>query len=136
MKSAYEIVPLNSVKKYLKKLKDRRLKELFVDLIYSEIAENPYDGIEKKGDLSGIWVRKLRYKRTDYRVAYLIEDDEDKKLYLFCWLGLTRVSIRVEEVLTLNKNVFRLVSSAQILESFSVSLGRGSIVSYNTSNST
>lgn len=80
MKSAYEIVPLNSVKKYLKKLKDRRLKELFVDLIYSEIAENPYDGIEKKGDLSGIWVRELRYKKTEYRVAYLIEDDEDKKV--------------------------------------------------------
>ncbi|HBL2577975.1 type II toxin-antitoxin system RelE/ParE family toxin, partial [Enterococcus faecium] len=51
---AYEIVPSKHVIKYLKKLKEKPLKEKFLNLIYDEIAIDPYKGEQKTGDLSGI----------------------------------------------------------------------------------
>ncbi|EGP5554473.1 type II toxin-antitoxin system RelE/ParE family toxin, partial [Enterococcus faecium] len=41
---AYEIVPSKHVIKYLKKLKEKTLKEKFLNLIYDEIAIDPYKG--------------------------------------------------------------------------------------------
>ena len=53
---AYEIIPSKHVVKYLKKLKEKPLKEKFLAIIYDEIAINPHSGEQKTGDLSGIWV--------------------------------------------------------------------------------
>ena len=51
----YEIVPSKHVIKYLKKIKEKPLKEKFLNIIYDEIAINPYSGSQKTGDLSGIY---------------------------------------------------------------------------------
>jgi hypothetical protein len=49
---------------------------LIIDRIYLEIANKPYKwGIEKQGDLAGIWVSGLRYNKVEYRIAYMIEDN-------------------------------------------------------------
>jgi mRNA interferase RelE/StbE len=71
---AYLISPSKRVVKYLKKLKDRRLKEKFVDKIYGDIANDPYRGNEKHGDLKGFYAYGFKYNKTDYRIAYTIND--------------------------------------------------------------
>ena len=53
---AYEILPSKHVIKYLKKLKEKTLKEQFLTIIYDEIAVRPHSGEQKTGDLSGIWL--------------------------------------------------------------------------------
>lgn len=73
---AYEIVPSKHVIKYLKKLKEKPLKEKFLNLIYDEIAVDPYKGEQKTGDLSGIWSNGFRYTGTIYRVAYEIMENK------------------------------------------------------------
>ena len=59
--------------KYFKKLRDKRLKDLFKESI-EEICKNPYAGQLKKGDLSGIYGYDLYYQGTNYEIAYVIED--------------------------------------------------------------
>ena len=72
--SEYKIDVSNQAKKYLKKLKERNLKEKFLDLIYDDIAENPYTGDQKQSDLKGVYAKGFIYKKSAYRVAYKIED--------------------------------------------------------------
>ncbi|MCJ2456188.1 type II toxin-antitoxin system RelE/ParE family toxin [Enterococcus faecium] len=67
---AYEILPSKHVIKYLKKLKEKTLKEQFLTIIYDEIAVRPHSGEQKTGDLSGIWAIGFKYAGTTYRVAY------------------------------------------------------------------
>jgi ribonucleotide reductase beta subunit family protein with ferritin-like domain len=55
VKLIYEIRLSSNTKKFIKKLKDQKLKQLIIDRIYFEIANEPYKwGIEKQGDLAGI----------------------------------------------------------------------------------
>ena len=72
---AYEIIPSKHVIKYLKKIKEKPLKEKFLTIIYDEIAVNPHSGEQKTGDLSGIWAMGFKYAGTTYRVAYEIKDN-------------------------------------------------------------
>lgn len=77
---AYEILPSKHVIKYLKKLKEKTLKEQFLTIIYDEIAVRPHSGEQKTGDLSGIWLSGIwaigfKYAGTTYRVAYEIKDN-------------------------------------------------------------
>jgi len=58
---AYEILPSKHVIKYLKKLKEKTLKEQFLTIIYDEIAVRPHSGEQKTGDLSGIWAIGFKY---------------------------------------------------------------------------
>lgn len=71
----YEIVPSKHVIKYLKKVKEKPLKERFLNMIYDEIAVDPYSGSQKTGDLSGIWSKGFNYAGTTYRIAYEIEEN-------------------------------------------------------------
>ncbi|EPI05661.1 addiction module toxin, RelE/StbE family [Enterococcus faecalis 13-SD-W-01] len=73
---AYEIVPSKHVIKYLKKLKEKPLKEKFLNIIYDEIAIDPYTGVQKIGDLSGIWSKGFNHAGTTYRIAYEIEENK------------------------------------------------------------
>ena len=73
---AYEIVPSKHVIKYLKKLKEKPLKEKFLDLIYDEIAIDPYKWEQKTGGLSNIWSHGFKYAGTTYRVAYEIHENK------------------------------------------------------------
>ncbi|MDR0199104.1 MAG: type II toxin-antitoxin system RelE/ParE family toxin [Streptococcaceae bacterium] len=72
----YKIAPEPRVLHYLKKLKDRELKKRFLDIIYESIAEDPYLGEKKHGNLSEFYVWAFHYAKTDYRVAYIILKDK------------------------------------------------------------
>lgn len=58
--------------KYLKKLKDRKLKDLYQDAI-DEIREDYTIGETKTGDLAGFYGYDIYYNRTNYELAYTIE---------------------------------------------------------------
>ena len=74
---AYDINPSKQVIKYLRKLKNRQLKEKFTDAIYGTIANDPYVGNEKHGDLKSYFAYGFKYDRVDYRIAYTINDDNE-----------------------------------------------------------
>lgn len=71
---AYDIVLSSQAKKYLKKLKDQKLKQKFVNVIYDDIALDPFSFDQKNGDLKGIWTAKFNYSKSDYRIAYKVID--------------------------------------------------------------
>lgn len=73
---AYDISIPNRVKKYLKKIKDKRFKALIVKTIFEDIANHPDHGRAKTGDLTGIYVWNLTYQKTAYRIAYTFEDQK------------------------------------------------------------
>ena len=58
--------------KFLKKLKDKKLKGLYADAI-DLILEDPFIGEEKTGDLRGIRGYDIFYNKTNYELAYTIE---------------------------------------------------------------
>ena len=58
--------------KYLKKLKDKKLKDLYRDAI-DVILANPEIGEEKAGDLKGVRGYDIYYNKTNYELAYTIE---------------------------------------------------------------
>ena len=74
------------VSKYLKKLKDKKLRELFKNAL-DGICENPYIGKLKKGDLSGIYGYDLYYQRTNYEIAYVIEEKSNENIIVVIMAG-------------------------------------------------
>lgn len=74
---AYSINPSKRVVKYLKKLKNRQLKKKFTDAIFDTIANDPYMGSEKHGDLRSYFTYGFKYDRVDYRIAYTINDNDE-----------------------------------------------------------
>ncbi len=73
--------------RYLKKLKDKRLKEIFAEKL-EEIRENPLEiGESKIGDLEGIYTYGFRYQKVDYRIAYKIELNDDGTLTIVIMIG-------------------------------------------------
>lgn len=58
--------------KYIKKIKDKKLKALYQAAI-DKILEDPMIGEEKKGDLKGIWGYDIYYNKTNYELAYTIQ---------------------------------------------------------------
>ena len=63
--------------KFLKKLKDKKLKALYQKAIDS-ILEDPFIGDAKTGDLAGIFGYDIYYNKTNYELAYTIEYVEDR----------------------------------------------------------
>ena len=72
-----EIRFLPQAEKYLKKIKDKRLRKLFSD-VFTMIREDPEIGEAKVGNLSGVYGYDVYYNKTNYEVAYTIEYVEDK----------------------------------------------------------
>jgi mRNA-degrading endonuclease RelE of RelBE toxin-antitoxin system len=58
--------------KFIKKLKDEKLKSLYQQAI-DEIREDYTVGEEKTGDLSGVYGYDIYYNKTNYELAYTIE---------------------------------------------------------------
>lgn len=58
--------------KFIKKLKDKKLKELYKKAI-DEICEDYTVGEEKTGGLSGVFGYDIYYNKTNYELAYTIE---------------------------------------------------------------
>ncbi len=63
--------------KFLKKLKDKRLKTLYQEAV-DKIREDYLVGEPKTGDLSGIYGYDIYYNKTNYELAYRVEYLEDK----------------------------------------------------------
>lgn len=73
---AYEVIPSRQVVNYLKKLKEKSLKQKFLHVIYDEIAVEPYSGDQKNGALAGIWSKGVKYAGVTYRIAYDVINDQ------------------------------------------------------------
>ena len=58
--------------KYLKKLKDKKLKKLYQDAI-DAILDKPFIAEEKTGDLRGVRSYDIYYTKINYELAYTIE---------------------------------------------------------------
>ena len=63
--------------RFLKKLKDKKLKTLYQEAI-DKIREDHTVGPAKVGDLSGIYGYDIFYNKTNYELAYRVEYVEDK----------------------------------------------------------
>ncbi len=63
--------------KFLKKLKDKKLKALYMEAI-DKIREDHTVGEAKVGDLSGIYGYDIFYNKTNYELAYRVKYVEDK----------------------------------------------------------
>ena len=65
--------------KYLKKLKDKKLKALYQKAI-DKICKDHMAGEPKAGDLSGVYGYDIYYNKTNYELAYTLEYLEDKEI--------------------------------------------------------
>ena len=67
--------------RFLKKLKDKKLKKMFRDAI-DMIAEDHTIGKMKSGDLAGIYGYDIYYNKTNYEIAYRVEYKDNKLLII------------------------------------------------------
>lgn len=72
-----EVLFLPPAARFLKKLKDKKLKTLYQEAI-DKIREDHTVGTAKVGDLSGIYGYDIFYNKTNYELAYRVEYVEDK----------------------------------------------------------
>ena len=63
--------------KFIKKLKDKKLKALYQEAV-NRIRMDHTIGKPKSGDLSGIYGYDIYYNKTNYELAYRVEYVEDK----------------------------------------------------------
>ena len=69
-----QIIQSRSFERKVKKFSKKEKKELDKQIL--KIAEKPSVGIEKKGDLRGVYIHKFKIKNTQYLLSYrLIRDD-------------------------------------------------------------
>jgi len=72
----YELRYMPPAKRYFKKLKEKGLINAYSEAL-AKIADNPYSGEAKVGDLAGIYCMDVFYARKKHEIAYrIIEDDE------------------------------------------------------------
>lgn len=67
----YRLIILPPAARFLKKIKEKPLKDLFQKTIDS-ILIDPYSGKAKSGDLSGIYCCDIYYNKTNYELAYTL----------------------------------------------------------------
>jgi mRNA interferase RelE/StbE len=68
---------MKPAEKYFKKIREKGLKDAFKNAL-SKIADNPYCGEAKQGDLTGVFGYDVYYNRTNYEIAYQIIEDDGK----------------------------------------------------------
>ncbi len=72
-----KLIILPPAARYLKKLKQKPLKEKFQAII-DQLLLDPYFGEPKTGDLSGVHCCDISHNKTNYELAYtIIEEDEE-----------------------------------------------------------
>lgn len=62
--------------KFIKKLKDKKLKRLYQEAV-DKIRGDFTVGEAKSGDLSGVYEYDIYYNKTNYELAYTVEYMED-----------------------------------------------------------
>lgn len=72
---------LPPAEKFIKKLKDKKLKGLFRQAI-DNIIEDYTIGEQKTGDLAGIYCYDLYYNKTNYEIAYKIKYIEKRMIII------------------------------------------------------
>jgi len=72
-----KLVILPPAARYLKKLKEKPLKDKFRAVI-DQIQLDPYFGEPKTGDLSGIYCCDIFHNKTNYELAYIIIEEDDE----------------------------------------------------------
>ena len=77
----FEVRFLPKAEKELKKIKDMKLKNKLKESI-NIIAENPFIGQAKKGDLSGIYGYDVYYNKTNYEISYKIYEYENRTVII------------------------------------------------------
>ncbi len=83
----YSLKTSLATEKFIKKLKDKPLKQKFKEA-FREIQLDPYAvGEQKKGDLAGIYGYDIYHNGTNYEIAYSIREDEDGNLILVILAG-------------------------------------------------
>ena len=75
--SMTEVRFLPHAARFLKKLKDKKLKTLYQDAV-DKIREDYTVGEAKTGDRSGIYGYDIFYNKTNYELAYTVEYAQDK----------------------------------------------------------
>ena len=81
-----EPIILPPAAKYLKKIKDKKLKNLYKEAIL-EINADPSIGEEKKGDLTGIYGYDIYYNKINYELAYTIQENDKGELVVVILAG-------------------------------------------------
>ena len=69
-----KLVILPPAARYLKKLKEKTLREKFQSAI-DQLILDPYYGEPKTGDLSGIYCCDILHNKTNYELAYTIIEE-------------------------------------------------------------
>ena len=72
-----KVIYLPPAAKYLKKLKDKKLKELYKAAI-EKICSDYTVGTLKTGDLDGVYGYDIYYNRTNYELAYTVEERDEE----------------------------------------------------------
>jgi len=73
----YEVRYTTAARNFIKKIKDRNFKQELQTAI-RVIAQNPYKGQVKTGDLAGIYCYDVFYNKTNYEIAYRIYEEKGK----------------------------------------------------------
>ena len=75
----YEIVFNSAAERYFKKLEEEPLKKIYKNALL-RIAQDPFIGPPKRGDLAGIYGYDLRYRGVSYEIAYTIYKKRGKMI--------------------------------------------------------
>lgn len=73
----YEIRFMPPAEKYFRKLKEKPLIRAYREAL-NKIADNPYAGDARKGDLAGLYGWDVFYARTNYEIAYRIYEENEQ----------------------------------------------------------
>ncbi len=80
------VVYLPQAERYLKKLKDKHLKDEFKKAIF-RIRENPRSGEAKSGDLRGIFSLDVFHAGQNYELAYRVSKLENDDVIVILLAG-------------------------------------------------
>lgn len=73
----YELRFLPGAERFFKKIKDKGLRAAFRKAL-TELAEDPYIGEMKRGDLAGIYGLDVYHNKTNYEIAYRVYEENGK----------------------------------------------------------
>lgn len=76
-----EIRFLPPAAKFIKNLKDKKLKMLYREAV-DKIQEDHTIGEIKSGDLAGVYGYDIYYNKTNYELAYTVEYQQDKVIVI------------------------------------------------------
>jgi mRNA interferase RelE/StbE len=85
----YEINFSAVASRYFKKIRDKHLLAVFKDAI-DKLKTNPYVGVQKTGDLRGIYGYDIKYMGINYELAYRVYEDEGEDGLVVVLLAGTR----------------------------------------------